>query len=240
MKRPQPPDAKPGRYEHDIKKAYTAQQLAEIGAIALVWNQIDEFINFLLYIVLRMPLGLWMPTTKRINGMDGKIEILRKRATQSKILNDDARAVIKLSLDAVMEYKGYRDAIVHSVPFDVDKGIAQRIGSRADVSQILLTIDALTAFYERLTLLLKELQEIDLLFRLADEVGAKAVYRRENVDPLERRRTRDVPIQTVRAREHQKMRLSLPPLPEFPDEDQAPSEMGGTNRRPCSGERDQT
>jgi len=80
-------------------------------------------------------------------------------------------------------------------------------------------MDALTGLYLRLTLLMRELQEIDLLYRLADEQGAYAVYP-EEFDPLERRRTRDVPIQTAQALQRQKARLSLPPLPEFPDEDE--------------------
>jgi hypothetical protein len=61
-----------------------------------------------------------------------------------------------------------------------------------------------------------DVREIDLLYRLSDENGAFAVYP-EEPDPLERRRSRDVPIQTKRLRECQKIRLSLPLLPRFPE-----------------------
>ncbi len=233
MKRPQPPNAETRRYEHNIKKAYSKEQLSEIGAIALIWNQIDEFINFLLMIALNIPLNVWMEVAKRINGMDGKLAILQLRADRSRILSPEAKACIKLSLDAVAEYKKYRDAIVHSVPFDVERGITQRFDSRAKISQILLTIDALSAFYQRLELLLAELPEIDLLFRLADEVALRRSIVRGSVsDPLKLRRERDVPVQTIRAQEHQKKRLSLPPLPEFPDESLTPPTEGATAPHP--------
>ena len=45
MKRRQPKDAKPGRRVQDIKKAYTQEQLTEIGSITLKWNQIDFFVD---------------------------------------------------------------------------------------------------------------------------------------------------------------------------------------------------
>lgn len=216
MKRPQPPDAKAGRHVHDIKQAYTNEQLIEVGAIALTWNQIDFQIDFLLLVVLKMPIGLWLEVTKRINGMDGKIEILRLRSNQSSILTNEAKSTIKLSLDAVAEYKKYRDAIVHSIPFDIDRGIAQRIGSRAETTQILLTIEALRGLYDRLVILRDELGQIDLLYRLTDEKGAAAIYQHAD-DPRRLRRTRDVPTATALAQKIQNQRLSLRPLPEFPD-----------------------
>ena len=41
MSRKKPPHAKPGRRVEDPKQAYTTEQLAEVGAIVLIWNQID-------------------------------------------------------------------------------------------------------------------------------------------------------------------------------------------------------
>jgi hypothetical protein len=80
-------------------------------------------------------------------------------------------------------------------------------------------------------LILDELREIDLLYRLADEDGARAVYP-EEPDPLERRRIRDVPIQTTQAQARQSKRKALPPLPEFPGEDEAHSETAGAPPHP--------
>jgi hypothetical protein len=102
----------------------------------------------------------------------------------------------------------------------VDRGIAQRIGSRAKTDEILVTMDALSGFYQRLVILAEELPQIDLLLRLANEDDAAKVYPGV-ADPSQLRRTRDVPIVTAQAQEHQSRRLSLPPLPEFPLESQS-------------------
>ena len=104
------------------------------------------------------------------------------------------------------------------MPYNIDLGIAQRVRRDASLVQSLVTMEALNGLYLRIKLLLNELREVDLLYRLADESGARKVYRGRGFDPLERRRTRDVPAQTARLQKSQKARLSLPPLPEFPDE----------------------
>jgi hypothetical protein len=217
MRRPLPKGAKPGKNVPDVKSAYTIDQLAEIGAIALTWNQTEMFVDFLLLIVLKMPVGLWTPVAKRINGMEGKLAILRLRAEQSEILTDEARSCIKTSLDAVAEYKTYRDAIVHSLTFDADQGIALETGRKAMSQQVLVTKEALAGLYQRLVLLIDELKSIDLLFRLGDEQGAMAIYRGKP-EPLKLRREKDVPYGVSQTRELQRRRLTLPPLPTFPED----------------------
>jgi hypothetical protein len=217
MSRKQPSDSKPGRRVEDPKEAYTAEQLVEVGAIILIWNQIETFVDFLIYISLRPPVVMVFDVARRISGIRAKVELLRLYAERSDILNDEARKLIKITLDGVLEYKSYRDNIAHSVPYDIDKGIVHMFKYGAEMVQTLVTIDALCGLYRRLKLLLDELRDVDLLYRLSDERGAFSVYP-EEADPLERRRTRDVPIQTAQLRARQKRRLSLPPLPRFPDE----------------------
>jgi hypothetical protein len=87
--------------------------------------------------------------------------------------------------------------------------------------QTLVTDGALAGLYQRMKLILYELREVDLLYRLADEEGARAVYP-ELRDPAARRRTRDVPVQTKQTQARQKTRKELAPLPLFPDEDLDP------------------
>ena len=218
MKRPQPLNAVPKGTESDIRKIYSKEQLEEIGAITLQWNKIEIFIDWLMLIILHIPPFLWLSVTKRFSGIPAKLEILRIFADQNKILTDDAKSCIRLTLDAIGEYKKYRDVIIHSLPFDAEQMIAHRIGSRAEMTQVIVSIEALKGVSERMRLMLKELPEIDVLFRLGDPEGAKKVYGGKVPDPEQQRRTRDVPIQTVQARNCQKLRLSLPQLPEFPDE----------------------
>ncbi|HME40526.1 MAG TPA: hypothetical protein VKG63_16335 [Steroidobacteraceae bacterium] len=49
MKRRAPRDLslRPAKFEFNPKKAYTTEQLAEIGAITLKWNQIEAHIDFI-------------------------------------------------------------------------------------------------------------------------------------------------------------------------------------------------
>jgi hypothetical protein len=225
MKRPQPKDAQPGRRrEQNIKKAYSAEQLQEIGAIAITWNQLEWQVDFLLLIALDMPMGLWLPVAKRINGMDGKLQILRLRANQSEDLNDEGKDCVNQSLDAVAEYKTYRDAVVHSTPFNIEKGIAQQIGRRAETREILVTMNALTGLYERLIILQDELRDIDLLFRFVRAPETISPVKR---DPSQSPEEQVLQALTAQVRRHQNRRQSLPPLPEFPSEEaQAAAAMG--------------
>ena len=160
-----------------------------------------------------------MEVVRRINGMDAKLSILRHYYETNKILTDDAKQCLKIALDGVADYKKYRDLIIHCVPYDVEKGIGQHITTKAEAVQILLTKDALSALYERLCILNDELIHADLLFRLGSEEGAKAIYPHER-DPSRVRRERDVPAVLSLVLQHQTRRLSLPPLPEFPSEEE--------------------
>ena len=90
------------------------------------------------------------------------------------------------------EYKKYRDLIIHSSIFDVDRCIGQHINNKAEAIQILLTQDALSALYERLDILAEELRFADLLFRLGNKDSATVIYRGER-DTTQSRRERDVP-----------------------------------------------
>lgn len=218
MKRPQPPGAGPRpSVEHDIKKALTPEQLAEIGAISLKFNQIESLLEFMLIVVLQPPAGLSWELVRRINGIDNKISILRAYYESNKILTDEAKHALKLTLDGVSDYKGYRDLIIHCVPYDA--GIGQHITTKAKAMQILLTMDALVALYERMSVLHQEMAYADLLFRLGSEEGAKAIYRGSR-DPSRLRRERDVPAVLALVLHYQNRRLSLLPLPEFPSDEE--------------------
>jgi len=215
-----PAGAKRGRWVTDAEDAYTPQQLARIGAIALIWNQIKAMIDFQLMVIMRLDPHLWTPVTTQLRGIDGKIQLLRIRANTSKILSEEAKQSIKLCLDGIVEYKKYRDDIVHSHIFDVDKGIAIRVGYNTQICQVLVTQEALDGFYERLKILKDEFREVDLLFRLSDEQDAVAVRSDLSRDQaIQQRKLDDVPKQMPRVLEFQQKRSALRALPEFPAEE---------------------
>ncbi len=72
MKRKAPTNLslRPQKFESDPKKAYTAEQLAEIGAITLKWNQIEAHIDFIGSHILfaKAPLWLQIATDKALTG----------------------------------------------------------------------------------------------------------------------------------------------------------------------------
>jgi hypothetical protein len=217
MTRHQPAHSKPGRRPSDPKDAYTVEQLAEIGAITVIWNHIDVFVDWLLHICLGSPITLVLAVGRSIGSLEAKLDLLTLAASRNHILDDAAKECINSSIAAIREYKRYRDRIVHSVPYNVDLGIAHSMDRRANLNQSLVTHEALSSVYLRMKILLEELREIDLLFRLSNEEDAKRFYRGAVADPIAKRREHDVPIQTARCQERQKVRLELPPLPFFPD-----------------------
>jgi hypothetical protein len=223
MARKQPPRSYPGRRAENPKDAYSVVQLEEVGAIALIWNQVESFLDFLLYItwLKHAPFPFW-EMTGRIPGAGKKIELLKIYGRENKILDEPARDAINATLDAANQYRGYRDRIVHSVPFDADRGIAHHRNRDVELCQILMTYEALSGLFLRMRLLLDELREVDLLYRLSDEPDPIAVSAQIAAAPMERRRRLDIPVQTQRVLDTQKPRLSLPPLPEFPEEPLAP------------------
>jgi hypothetical protein len=64
--------------------------------------------------------------------------LLRLYTERNDVLNDDARQAIKITLDRIAEYKRYRDNIAHSVPYDIDKGIAHTVKYGAELMQQLV------------------------------------------------------------------------------------------------------
>ncbi len=72
MKRKPPEDMRlrPAKFEFDPKKAYTSEQLAEIGAISLRWNQIEAHIDFVGSFILfnKLPFWLIVSTAKNLSG----------------------------------------------------------------------------------------------------------------------------------------------------------------------------
>jgi hypothetical protein len=217
MSRKQPASSRPGRRVEDPKEAYTSEQLAEVGAIILLWNQAKSFIDWLIYIAINPPLYLFWDITRRFKGVAAKVELLRVAADRNEILTDDAKGMIKITLDGVIEYKRLRDNIAHSVPFDLDKGIAHTFKYGTDMTQTLVTMPALSGLYQRLSLLMEELREVDILYRIGHPDKRRRPMRvvSGRHEPL---REVDVQERSAQALHRRRERLSLTPLPEFPDE----------------------
>jgi len=144
-----------------------------------------------------------------------RIKLLRLAAKRNEILSDDAKKMIKNTLDAVAQYEKYRNNIVHSMPYDIDKGIAHNFTYDTDMAQTIVTLPALSGLYIRLKMLIYELREVLALFLFGHPDEQKRPFRLFTREPA---RQEDVQERARGALLLQKERLSLPPLPEFPDE----------------------
>lgn len=223
MLRPPPSDLslRPKIYEFDVEKAYTPAQLAKIGAIALKWNQVEAKIEFLTTVAFQRSFssfGMWLEMQKSIRSMDRQVSLLRAFANESKTLTDEAKTVIKVAFDAAIEYRQFRNAIVHSYVFDHTNGIANHIDHSDKPWQVLVTQEALNTLYSNLYELDYELSEVDLLFRMARGqdsviVNDPATGKPEK-DQQKALRERAVPDQVKKVIERQQKRQKMPMFPD--------------------------
>jgi len=208
----------------DVHKDLTESQLAWIGSVALAYNETEVLLD----LILTSSLGqnnLGHELTSRINGTEGKIEII-KRALENLKVEHQTRDSIALTLGAegFSGLKKYRDRIIHARIQDAKNAIAHSPASRGKFEEILLTSKALEGVYTRLVLLKAELAFI-LEIVIAVEVTLSirlALHWTNHLsdDPYTRRPETESRIQEALAQLQQcrRDRLLLPPLPEFPSE----------------------
>ena len=75
MIRKQPEHSQPGRRPIDPKIAYTTEQLAEIGAVTLIWNHIDDFVDWLLHVSLGTPITVVWAVGRTIGDIEAKLDL---------------------------------------------------------------------------------------------------------------------------------------------------------------------
>ncbi len=226
MKRKAPTNLslRPQKFESDPKKAYTAEQLAEIGAITLKWNQIEAHIDFIGSHILfaKAPLWLQIATDKALS-MKSKLALLRECVKRSILMGDEAKNCIHDCFAEIEQSRAYRNAIIHHHIYDHAKGIGAYIDESRSSYQILVSLNALTTLYNILCSLLLEVREIDLLFRIETDAQRPGRLDRETGDF----RTFDddylkaniLPEHTKRILKLQESRKMLQNLPQFPDAD---------------------
>jgi len=215
---------RPGKYEFDPKKAYTAEQLAEIGAIALKWNQIEAHMDFVGSHILfaKTPFWLRLAADKALSDK-AKLKLLRECADRAELLDNRAKSAIASCFTQIDACRSYRNAIIHHHIYDHEKGIGAYIDESNSAYQILVSLDALTTLYQIMCSLLEELREIDLLFRIETDAQRPGHVdeRTHKFIPLtlDELRTKVIPDQTKRLEALQRKRKALPRLPQFPDAD---------------------
>lgn len=226
MKRVPPTDfsLRPQKIEFDPKRAYTAEQLAEIGAIALRSNQIEAHIDFIGSHILFSKSPFWLRiAADRALKFREKLDLLRECVQRATLLDDEAKKCIEDCFTEVLQCRAYRNAIIHHHIYDHDQGIGTFVDQQKKGHQILVSLDALTTLYKIMCSLLDEVRQVDMLFRI--ETDAQRPVKRDartgDFVPHDEAflKSNVLPDLVKRIAELQATRKKLHKLPFFPDAD---------------------
>lgn len=199
----------------NVKSDFTPAQRQAIGEVALNYNEMEGYVDALFFLVANLPDTIKLEVSSRINGLEGKVEIIKIGARHYGLDPEDLKQLQVALGDGIgfMGLKGYRDAVVHARALNAPAGVGYKIERRAAVTEILLTTTALDALYEHITAVRHELQAAHLLLgaiRIAKDCAAD--------DPKKARLEAKAQEYLVRFRDLQDRKRSLPQLPEFPSE----------------------
>lgn len=199
----------------DIRNDIPQEQLALIGAVALSYNYAENTINRMLYWAIGMPISMHRDIVSRINGVDGKIAIIKSGATEIGI-PENIRVFLAETLGegGFGLLKKYRDAVIHARILNNKIGIGELIESKGRHMEVLLSQAALDGLFNHLEAIRLELAALMLMmfeaFSLKNDASAD--------DPKKSSYEEDIQNYFAQAQSYRTRRLSLPPIPEFPDE----------------------
>jgi hypothetical protein len=154
---------------------------------------------------------LFPHVSSRINGIDGKIAIFKEAILLAEA-SDPVRLAISKTLNAVEAYKKLRDGVAHVKIPSPSAEVADTIQRRGVRDEMLISIEALAALYEKLCLIQNELNYVFHLMHYAamGDLLAEGDGKKRYVEQAEQAL---VQLQAAQLR-----REAHPPLPLFPDE----------------------
>jgi hypothetical protein len=215
MKRPHRKDT-PDRKTNtgDIKKDLSVDQLAQIGAMALAFNEVEKYLELLFFMVTDLSAPLQYEVSTRINGIDGKIGIIKIGLTQFRLDQTDIEQFNEALGKGVFKlYKSFRDAVIHVRVTDGSVGMGLLVDRQAQISDVLLSETALSVLYDHLVALKTELEFGALLLGLA-----KTTRNIDKNDPNAELIAKGRSNLSAQFQARRTVRLALPPIPEFPSE----------------------
>jgi hypothetical protein len=208
-----------GKRGSDLRKNLTAEQLEWIGSVAIAWNELEFELDITMAVALGISPPLWFEVTTRINGIEGKLQLIRKVGVLFPEIDHAIFGSINQTLDAIAESKKFRDAVIHAHVLDAPSGIGALVQRRAREEIVLLKADALKGLYQRLAMLREEMLPAHLI------LSHLALYLRFHPKPDDASRTpaeKEAQVYASQLRSRQSDRRSLPPLPQFPELSQDP------------------
>lgn len=225
MKRPRskrPVKYGSGTFEQDFSK----DQLAGVGMVALMFNHAERIIDGLFHSAVQLHTRFYPHVTSRINGIDGKIEIihvgLRHMGFDAELRNEIQECLGK---GAFGHAKSLRDAVVHARILDSELQIGETAPRQGKTYEILLKPAALWALAHYIASIGAEIASTGAL------VDSYLNLVRGHDGPDKEQLEAKFRECFAQRRSHRMYRLSLPQLPEFPEgpeETEPPGSEGGT------------
>jgi hypothetical protein len=200
---------------YDVRKDTNSSHLAIIGAVTIAWNDVEALVDSVLCGAADVPAMLRLDITSRINGFDGKIAIIKKAARDHVYFPKAICVMIEATCGACEEHKRYRDGIIHARILDPHDAVAETTQRKGKTDEVLITEPALNALYDRLIAIQDELSEI---LSLVYVMKQRRNFQRKGISGrLKLQIEQAVRRGQALLRDRQKTRLSLPPLPQFPE-----------------------
>ena len=193
-------------------------RLATIGAISLTWNSIEGAIDVALGLALEQPEPMWLEIASRMNGLEAKIDAIKAATKFIHRMPDTERVLIAHALGMAMEYKRYRDAVIHAKVLDPSSPVAPTTERKGKVDEVLITKEALVALYKRLGALLSEVDILPRIFGNLAIAHGRLIATKDAPANDKRSAARQVKSGFLQLQALQQNRTTLPPLPRFPDE----------------------
>jgi hypothetical protein len=197
---------------YNIRKDIQPARLQAIGAVILSWNYVEGALNIALALSLKLPFFLWLPVHSRINGLDGKIAIIKTALHKRSGIPEKLELMIRKALNAVEKYKRYRDGVAHATLWHPDQVIVDTAQRKGIEDEVLLSQDALDALNDHLEILCVE---IDNLVSLIHHL---LIGKTTGDETLRQSSLQDFRQAIVLLRHAQESREAMKPLPDFPEE----------------------
>jgi len=195
------------------------KQLQLIGSIAATWNDLDDSANYVLERCLRVPPELFMHVATRINGFDGKKEIIKLWAKAR--LEANAKDALFETLNAASTVKTYRDAIIHTIPDEFEPDRGKTVKTQARVLRIDIspdTLERVLTFSKLVNAEMLDFVDFTLSMMLQDEYPSD--HAEGGRSPEAERHELLLQVQKV-----QSERKALPALPPLPPARPAPEDF---------------
>lgn len=220
---------------YSVKTKLSKSQLEGIGTVAAAYNEVEVYVDATLALVLYLgPEALHV--TSRINGIEGKIEIIKTKF-QSQKVPDDWRRMIAESLgeNGFMGLKHLRDRVIHARALLDPNAPAVSSAKKGKFKRVLLDDAFLQGIYFRLVHMKYEMLHISAIANTVSIIEKTKHFTDVMLAVGPTQQTIDV-VNAFREQIHklaesqfpeslsllqarQTHRLALPPLPELPEED---------------------